>query len=319
MIPAALVRKVHADLNARFDAQFEQLKSGRDFDPDALVDLSRLLKRRHELLPCRDALIRSVQDRQDPATGLILDQPEWVSWPKALAECTSTLRALGATLRHRVPKLDALAGEDALLAWMKDRNWAHPWGGAAGSGHMVAGALFALSDTGQLKQAALNRVFDHIDALRDDTWGVWAKGLFDEKRPDWPQLGGAFYFGMIYDRFCRPLDRPEGACRMLVEMQQRTTDGSFCFQEGRTWPFASTDHDSLYVLTRYSRLSASLREEVLPSLERYARYFVEQMGRPETYLVDYPIPKILAILRPIFTDPDDDLPHWDYEMYKWVL
>ena len=106
---------------------------------------------------------------------------------------------------------------------------------------------------------------------------------------------------------------------MLIEMQQRTPTGSFCFQEGREWPFASTDHDTLYVLTRDSRLSASLREEVRPALERYTRYFVEQMSRTETYLVDYPIPKIMAILRPLFTDPQDDLPYWDYEMYRWVL
>jgi hypothetical protein len=66
-------------------------------------------------------------------------------------------------------------------------------------------------------------------------------------------------------------------------------------------------------------LSASLRKEVRPALERYSRYFVEQMSRQETYLVDYPIPKIMAILRPIFTDPEDDTPYWDYEMYKWVL
>ncbi len=319
VIPAQITRKVHAGLTERFETQLRKLREGKPVDVTDVVELSRMLKQQHELFSHREALVRMIHDEQDPETGLIKNRPEWLCWPAALAVRTSDLRALGATLKYPVPKLEAFTDTDALMEWVRGRNWDHPWGGPTGAGHMVAGALFAMSDLGILKQGALDRVFDCLDRLRDDTWGVWAKGHFDESNPQWPQLGGAFYFGMIYDRFRRSLPRPEGACRMLIEMQNRTGNGSFCTQESRSWPFASTDHDALYVLTRYSRLSAELRREVMPAVERYARYFVEQMTEPETFLIDYPIPKILAILRPMLPDPDDDVPHWDYEMYCWVL
>ena len=319
VIPAEIVRKVHGALSLRLDAELEKLSFGGPANAETVVDLSRLLKRQPEASAHRDELVRMVQDEQDPVTGLIRNQPEWICWPKALAEVTSTLRVLGATLRYRVPELDALADTDTLVAWVKSRNWDHPWGGATGSGHMVAGALFSMSDLGMLKAGALDAVFDVIDGLRDDTFGVWTKGRFDPANPGWVQLGGAFYFAMIYDRFKRPLDRPEGACRMLMEMQRKNPVGSFNSIPDRTWPFGSTDHDTLYVLLRNSRLDAALRREVMPAVERYARYFVQQMGRDETFLIDYPIPKILSLLRPVFPDPADDVPYWDYEMYKWVL
>ena len=76
---------------------------------------------------------------------------------------------------------------------------------------------------------------------------------------------------------------------------------------------------ALYVLARYARLNEEISKLVMPSVERYARYFVQQMSDPETFVTKYPITKILSILRPIFPDPEDDLQYWDYEMYKWVL
>ena len=320
MIPADLVRKVRDDLSAQFDELLKRLASGEAVSPGAVIDLAWLLKRMPETRLFRERLIELAQEGQDPETGLIIDRPEWESWPKPIAEKTSVLRVLGGTLKHRVQKLDRLADAHALLAWVKSRNWDHPWGGATGAGHMVVGVLFAMSDLGMLTQHALDTVFDYLDTLRDETFGVWTRGRFDRERPGYGQLGGAFYFGMLYDRFKRPLDRPKAVCRMLVDMQNRYPEhGSFCVQPDRSWPFGSYDHDTLYVLTRYSRQNPELRRQVLPAIERYARYFVEQMRHNETYTTAYPIPKVLAILRPIFPDPDDDVPYWDYQMYKWVL
>jgi hypothetical protein len=106
---------------------------------------------------------------------------------------------------------------------------------------------------------------------------------------------------------------------MLMEMQRKTGEGTYNVKEGLAWPFGSTDHDALRVLARHARLNADLWEEVYPSMEWYANYFIEKMTSDETYIAHYPVPQILAVLRSVFPDTGDDTPHWYYVMYQWDL
>jgi hypothetical protein len=315
-IPPAITRRVFRDNAASFERRLADLAAGKGVE-GGIVETARMLGRMPDLLPHREALIDAIRSRQDPKTGLIRDQAEYECWPKPLAEVTSTLRVLGATLRHEVPALRELTDQARMREWLATRNWGHPWGGPTGAGHMIGGVLFAMSDLGMLTQAMANLVFDYIDSMRDDKYGVWAKGRFDPDNPSTAQLGGAFYFSLMYERFKRPLPHTEGACRMLMEMQDRAKVGTYNTNERLAWPFGSTDHDALCVLTRHARLNADLWREVLPSVRRYAAYFVEQMSREETYTPSYPTPQILAVLRSVFPDPDDDAPHWYYVMYQW--
>ena len=203
--------------------------------------------------------------------------------------------------------------------WLASRNWDHPWGGPTGAGHMIGGVLFAMSDLGMMTQGMVNLIFDYLDSQRDDRYGVWAKGRFDPENPAPAQLGGAFYFSLMYDRFKRPLPYPEGACKMLMEMQKKTGTGTYCTDERLSWPYGSTDHDAICVLTRNARLNADLSNEVLPSLEWYAHYFVEQMSTDASYLPTYPVPQVLAVLRSVFRDEQDNAPQWYYVMYQWTF
>jgi len=316
-IPAEISRRVYDDLTARIDSQIARLAAGGPVGASGLVGSAAMLARMPDLLPYRDRLIELLQGRQDPETGLITDQRDYECWPKPLAEVTSTLRVLGATLRYPVADLERLTDHAALAEWLASRNWDHPWGGPTGAGHMIAGAMFAMSDLGMLTQAMVNLAFDYIDTLRDETYGVWTAGRFDPDDPGWVQLGGAYYFGLMYERFQRPLPRPEGACRMLIQMQRKAGTGTFCTRGDLPWPHASTDQDALCILTRHARLDAELWREVLPAIEWYARYFIERMSDEKTYVSGYPTPQILAVLRSVLPDEADDTPHWYYRMYAW--
>jgi len=314
---AKITRRVHADVSDRFAQGLARLEAGKTEGSAGLVGQAKLLGKMHLLMPHREAIVAGLQARQDGETGLIVGGSEYECWPKVLSGVTSTLRVLGARLAKVPDKLAALTDERALLDWLESRNWDHPWGGPTGAGHMVGGVLFALSDFALLTQRLMTVIFDYLDSLRDEVCGVWAKGHFDPASPGPAQLGGAFYFGLMYDRFKRPLDRPEGACRMLIKMQDQAGVGTFCIDKRINWPYGSTDHDALWVLSRYSRLSAELREEVMPAIERYARYFVQQMSDERTYISSYPVDSILPILRAVFPDSDDDVGHWYYRMYGW--
>jgi len=316
-IPAEITRRVHADISDRFDAGLVRLHAGHSRGSGGMVDLAAMLGKMHLLSAHRGTIIRELQARQDSDTGLVMPIADYQCWPQVLAGVTSTLRVLGARLTRIPDKLSALTDEDALTEWLRRRNWDHPWGGATGAGHMVGGVLFALSDFGLLTQRLMTVIFDYLDSLRDDVYGVWAKRRFDPKSPRPAQLGGAYYFGLMYDRFQRPLDRPEGACRMLMRMQDQARVGTFCIDKRLSWPFGSTDHDALWLLARYSRLSADLRAEVMPAIIRYARYFIGQMSNEETYTSGYPVNRIMPILRTLLPDSEDDVPYWHYRMYGW--
>jgi len=318
-IPAGISRRVYQDTSAGFQRQLGRLAAGEAVSAEGMVALARMLGNTPELMAYRDGLVELIQARQDPATGLMKDKADYECWPKPLAEATSTLRVLGAALRHPVGELEKLTDRRELQRWLETRNWDHPWGGPTGAGHMVGGALFAMSDLGMLTQAMVNQTFDYLDGLRDEEYGVWAKGRFDPANPGPAQLGGAYYFSLMYNRFRRPLPRPEGACRMLMEMQRKTGTGTFCIDGRLSWPFGSTDHDALCVLARHARLNAELWREAVPAIEWYARYFVEQMSNEATYISGYPIPQTLAILRSVFPDDADDAPHWYYVMYQWAF
>jgi hypothetical protein len=318
VIPAELVRRVHETLNRNFDRQLEEMKSG-GITVDGKtppLQLACLLRRQHELEPFRAAMIDALQSRQDPVTGLVRTGKD-SAWPKALADVTSMLRALGATLRHPVHPLMEITEARAFRQWMTRCNWGHPWGGADGAGHMVIGALFSLSDLGLLRQSTLNAAFDHLDELRDDKYGVWTKGRFDDSNPGLAQLGGAFAFGMLYARFARPLPRAEGACLLMMDLQARGGMGTFCFNGRTPWPHGSIDMDAIYVLVRYARINEELRRQVQPAISRYIAYFRRKMETDFT--VEYPVPKLLALLRPHFAEPADDVPHYDYQMFHWSL
>jgi hypothetical protein len=200
---------------------------------------------------------------------------------------------------------------------MQGCNWGHPWGGPDGAGHMVIGSMFALSDLGLLRQSTMNAAFDYLDSLRDDKYGVWSKGKFDPDKPAMAQLGGAFAFGMLYQRFNRPLHGAARACRMMMDLQSRSESGSYCCDARRAWPHGSIDMDAVFVLVRYARLNADLWQQVQPSLRKYVAYFVRQMN--EKFTVEYPVPKLLALLRPQFSEAGDDVPPYDYQMFHWSL
>ena len=313
IIPAPLVRDYHrlaVDAIARALAEPEKLDAASAHNT---VLTALKLNRIDLVLPSRDALVAALRKDQDPNTGAFAHAEYHVPLVPFL-ERGVVLHALGATFAHPPRPLERiLESGKSLDSWLKAIDWAWPWGGPTGAGHNMISMTYTADDLGLISQSQLETVRATLEAHRDETYGVWSRGRFT--RPELKQIGGAFAMGIVYARFRWPLSNPAGVVRLLEEMQ--LPGGSWTTE----WPSRSTDMDAVWLIDRYTRRDAALRPRALALLERAARYHVAKLLDP----VEGPKQalgsslNLLAVLRGVFPDPDDDTPPWRFVMYGVVL
>ena len=313
LIPAALVRKVHQRALAAIERVVREPGAANVETASLAVELAQKLGRLDSLVGCRERLIEILQADQDPQTGL-WPRNQWHAPLVPAILRVPVLKMLGARPTHPVREIERiLASKDTLRDWVENLDWSHPWGGPTGAGHSMISLTFPAADLGLISGSQLELVRERLEAYRDDVYGVWHRDHFT--RPAVMQLGGATAMGLVYARFRWPLSRPEGAVRMLEELQRPT--GSWY----ETWPAGSTDMDGAWLIDRYTCHDPVLRARALPMLERVAEYHIRRLGEPADFdkqgLVS--TVNLLAILRKVFPDPQDDVPPWEFVMFAQSL
>ena len=313
IVPAQVVRAMHARALDELAQLPEHAREGRAESVSSLVTLARKLDRLDLVTPHRELLVAALQHDQDPDTGMWKHE-EWHVPLVPVLQRVTALAVVGAKPLGPVRELERiLADDDTLRAWVEGLDWSHPWGGATGAGHSLIGLTFSADDLGRITQAQLEIIRGIVEAGRDDVYGAWHRDYL--KTPEMLHLGGAFAQGIVYARFGWPLDRPEGVVKMLEELQRDT--GSWNVR----WPAGSTDMDAAWMLDRYTRHDAVLRARAMPMLERCADYTLARLADPDdaakasvgTHV------NLLAVLRTLFPDPADDLPPWRFVMFGKAL
>jgi hypothetical protein len=309
VIPAPLVRKVQQ----RAVEAIERLAQNPDAaDREAAyeaVELAQKLGRLDMLLPCREKLIPLFQKDQDPQTGL-WPRNEWHAPLVPAILHVPPLKMLGGRPTHPVRAIErVVASTGSVREWLDGLDWAWPWGGPTGAGHGMISLTFSAADLGLITVAQLEIIREKLEAGRDDVYGVWHRDHFT--KPEVKQLGGAFAFGIVYARFRWPLLRPEGAIRMLEELQRPTGSWS------DTWPAGSTDMDAAWMIDRYTSHDAALRARAMPMLERVAEYSVARLSDPADFAKAalHTNVNLLSVLRKVFPDPQDDVQPWEFVMF----
>jgi len=218
--------------------------------------------------------------------------PDWRREIGVIGQVSAALFQLGGRPKYRIRLVERLRRPAALNKWLRERNWAHPWGGA---GHDVIGLVQTMANLGLPARGIAQRVVEFVEGLRQSGTGLLAEGHFDE--PGDQQFGSTFAFGIIYEFLHLPLPDAPALVRFILSRQHRS--GSWA----KTFPGGSFNMDAVYLLSRWTRYGSPLRPDAETALKRLARYLKREIAkrrgreREDAAMV---IAKTLLLLQEVF-------------------
>jgi len=219
----------------------------------------------------REAFVNTLQDLQDPATGMFSEathQPIHCT-----AHCIAALELFDARPRHKLHDLTPLKSCGALHAFLEKLHWAeHPWPHS----HLGAGLYAALVLADEVDAAWQDSYFEWLWNEADPATGLWRKNCIPSAPGElFPHLAGSFHYLFNHEYARRPLRYPGrmvDTCLKIIATDDRYLS--------RGAEFA--DIDWVYCLNRSLRQSGHRPAESLDALHAFATKYCAMLSAIDT-------------------------------------
>jgi hypothetical protein len=187
----------------------------------------------------RAAWLASLQDLQDPATGLFVDSTNAARAPDPTHDAEhlnrqlttfvlSAIDALGGQPRYPLRFLDDWKAPEVLRRWLSGLNWSNPWNSGNKAMFMGIFLLYDAEHTGDPRsRLAVEAWFDWHERHQNPKTGFWGVG----PRADYIDgMGGAYHQFTLFHYANRPLRYPEQIIDRTLFLQQ--PDGMYSPHSG---------------------------------------------------------------------------------------
>ena len=239
------------------------------------VNFLKTYTRAFETMPdkFRDGIIKFMNDRQDPETGMYIDFQGPVNPRETARNQGAALRALdhfGADTRYPHPRrMGASAGKtpvmpeymdsvDSYMAWVTEKNWDHASWSAGDQTQSSLQYVNMLEP--ERREKYVEALFKFLDERQQES-GLWATDM------DFNAASGAFKVGLVYAACGRRLPNPEKIVDAIFE----------CYRVSKTSnPFFV--RNPISVLHQMSTYSPELKKKIQDGIVENIDAVVESFG-----------------------------------------
>lgn len=281
---AAPFRWVESGMHERAAQWLESLATGSGFrfapEGEATVTstaigvlLAEGLGKLADLPAPREALVRTLKEAQEEATGLFVEplaakislegglhDEEYFHWMTTYF-ALHALDALQEKPEYPLRFLDFLSGRESVYAWLEQLDWSNPWRESNRVMQLMAALLFRLQWEGE--PAAAERyhdVLDWLDERQDPHTGLWGT---EKGASLLNAVAGAYHFVPFYRYARRPVRAWSKIVDACLALQQE--DGLFGPSPGGG---ACEDLDAIDLLCTAARIRKRLDPEIRRALTR---------------------------------------------------
>ncbi len=219
----------------------------------------------------RAAAIRTLQDFQDPASGLFREATHHPL--HTTAHCLAALELFEAGPRYPVTAVEELLSRQTPREFLDSLDWeGNPWN----ESHKGAGLYTICFLTGMMTPAWRNDYFDDLDAHADPETGICRRGAATGKQELARHLAGNFHYLFCYLHARRAFPFPEKMIDSCIALYR---DGELLEFFGEKFSFLEVDW--VFTLHRATRQTPHRFRESRETLREFARkYHAFLCGEP---------------------------------------
>ncbi len=162
----------------------------------------------------RQAMVRVLQDMQDPETGLFVEETHHPI--HTTAHCVAALELLDAEPLYKITALEPYKTKEGLYKFLEELDWkGTPWQ----MSHRGAGIYAALNNAGEATPEWNHWYFEWLWNEADPVTGLWRKDCATSgDKPAYEHMAGSFHYLFNHEHAKMPLRYPKKMIDSCLDM-----------------------------------------------------------------------------------------------------